>query len=185
MLNERKVAQMATFFLRQTSDKRLPHLKLMKLLYLADRCAVKNFGRPMSGDRFVSMRHGPALSQTLDLMDGDTEAQPGGWEDWISDKENHEVALRHPNRSDNLDELAQAEIDVLRHVWSEFGAMMKWEIRDWTHRNCAEWSPPGYSPSSISYEDMAHAVGFGEAEAKALAEQHQAEQDVKRIFASL
>jgi len=35
MFNEQKVAQIAAFFLNQTSEKRMPHLKLMKLLYLA------------------------------------------------------------------------------------------------------------------------------------------------------
>ena len=80
MFNERKAAQMAAFFLGQLLDRKMPHLKLMKLLYLSDREAVRAFGWPISGDRLVSMPHGPVLSQTLNLMDGDVESQPGGWE---------------------------------------------------------------------------------------------------------
>ena len=72
MFNERKAAQMAAFFLGQLLDRKMPHLKLMKLLYLSDREAVRAFGWPISGDRLVSMPHGPVLSQTLNLMDGFT-----------------------------------------------------------------------------------------------------------------
>jgi uncharacterized phage-associated protein len=185
MFNERKVAQMAAFFLGQSQESRMPHLKLMKLLYLSDREAMRAFGGPISGDRLVSMPHGPVLSQTLNLMDGDVESQPGGWEEWISDKENHELSLRQPLNAVALDELAPAEIDVLKAVWDKFGAMGKWEIRDWTHQHCAEWTDPKGSSFPIQYDALARAVGFDDESAKELAAQIQAEQEIDRIFAAL
>lgn len=185
MFNERKAAQMAAFFLGQIPERRMPHLKLMKLLYLSDREAVRAFGWPISGDRLVSMPHGPVLSQTLNLMDGDVESQPGGWEEWISDKENHELSLRQPLDVATLDELAPAEIDVLKVVWDKFGAMGKWEIRDWTHKHCAEWNDPKGSSFPIYYDALARAVGFDDASAKELAAQIQAEQEIDRLFAAL
>lgn len=185
MFNERKAAQMAAFFLGQTQESRMSHLKLMKLLYLSDREALRVFGWPISGDRLVSMPHGPVLSQTLNLMDGDVESQPGGWEEWISDKENHELSLRQPFDAAGLDELAPAEIDVLKIVWCKFGAMGKWEIRDWTHKHCAEWKDPKGSSIPIQYDAMARAVGFDDASAKELAAQIHAEQEIDRIFAAL
>ena len=185
MFNERKVAQMAAFFLGQSQESRMPHLKLMKLLYLSDREAMRAFGWPISGDRLVSMPHGPVLSQTLNLMDGDVESQLGGWEEWISDKENHELSLRQPLNAAALDELASAEIDVLKAVWDKFGAMGKWEIRDWTHQHCVEWKDPKGSSFPIEYDTLARAVGFDDASAKELAAQIQAEQEIDRIFAAL
>ena len=185
MFNERKAAQMAAFFLGQTPEGRMSHLKLMKLMYLADREAVRNFGFPISGDRMVSMPHGPVLSMTLNLMDGDIESCPGGWEEWISDKENHELSLRKPFNMDALDELAPAELDVLRSVWQQFGAMGKWEIRDWTHKHCPEWEDPQGSSYPIPFERLAQAVGLDATTAKELAAQIQAEQEVDRLFAAL
>ncbi len=185
MFNERKAAHMAAFFLGQLPEMRMPHLKLMKLLYLSDREAVRAFGWPISGDRLVSMPHGPVLSQTLNLMDGDVESHPGGWEEWISDKENHELSLRQPLDIAFLDELAPAEIDVLKAVWDKFGAMGKWEIRDWTHQNCAEWVDPKGSSFPIQYDALARAVGFDDAAAQELAAQIQAEQEIDRLFAAL
>lgn len=185
MFNERKAAQMAAFFLGQTPEGRMAHLKLMKLLYLSDREAVRAFGWTISGDRLVSMPHGPVLSQTLNLMDGDVESHPGGWEEWISDKENHELSLRAPLNMVALDELAAAEVEVMQNVWNKFGGMGKWEIRDWTHQHCAEWKDPEGSSFPIAYDDLARAVGFDDSAAKQLAEQIQAEQEIDRLFAAL
>jgi len=185
MFNERKAAQMAAFFLGQAPDARMAHLKLMKLLYLSEREAVRIFGWPICGDRLVSMPHGPVLSQTLNLMDGDVESLPGGWEAWISDRENHELSLRQPLNVALLDELAPAEIDVLKAVWGQFGAMDKWEIRDWTHQHCAEWQDPKGSSCAIPYAALARALGFDDAVAEQLAAQIQAEQEIDRFFAAL
>ena len=58
MFNERKVAQMAAFFLGRSPACRMSDFKLMKLLYLSDRQAMREFGRPISGDRLVRMTAG-------------------------------------------------------------------------------------------------------------------------------
>jgi uncharacterized phage-associated protein len=76
MFNERKVAQMAAFFLGQVQGGRMSHLKLMKLLYLAEREALRSLGLHLTGDHLVSMPHGPVLSMTLNLMDGNIESHP-------------------------------------------------------------------------------------------------------------
>lgn len=185
MFNERKAAQMAAFFLAQCPEKSMPHLKLMKLLYLAEREAIRSFGLPMSGDRFVSMQHGPVLSMTLNLMDGDVESGPDGWEAWISDKENHEVSLRSKQQSAELDELSKAELAVMAAVWQQFGHMGKWEIRDWTHLHCPEWQDPKGSSWPISFVKLACAVGYDNETARELAANIEEAQDMDKLFAAL
>lgn len=185
MFNEHKAAQMAAFFLGQAPEKRMPHLKLMKLMYLAERESIKKFGWPIICDRLVSMPHGPVLSNTLNLMDGNIESQPGGWEDWISDKENHEVALRNTQGNLEFDELSQADIETLRSVWKRFGSMGKWEIRDWTHNNCAEWKNPNGSSIPIQYETLAKALGFNASSAKLIADQIQEDQEIDSMLAAI
>ena len=72
--NERKVAQMAAFFLGQSNGK-MPHLKLMALLYLSDREAMRAFGWTISGDSLISISRGPVLLQALKLMNGDANSR--------------------------------------------------------------------------------------------------------------
>ncbi len=182
MFNERKAAQVAAWFLRQQGGK-MPHLKLLKLMYLADREAMKEYGFPITGDKVVAMPHGPVLSMTLNFINGDVESVDDGWEAWISDRENHEVAIR--DRQDALDELSKAELDVLAKVWKTFGKMSKWEIRDYTHKHCPEWVDPQGSSQPISYKRIFEALGKSNEEASALAENIEAQQGIDRVFSAL
>jgi hypothetical protein len=42
----------------------LPVIKLIKLMYLAERLSLQRYGEPLTGDRLVSMPDGPVLSMT-------------------------------------------------------------------------------------------------------------------------
>ena len=66
MFTTRKVAQMAAYF-AECSGGTINILKLIKLMYLADRESMHRHGTPISFDRFVSMDHGPVPSQSLNL----------------------------------------------------------------------------------------------------------------------
>lgn len=185
MFNERKAAQTAAWFLRQQGG-RMPHLKLVKLMYLADRQSLDEHGFPITGDLAVSMPHGPVLSMTLNLVNGDVESGVDGWEAWISDRADHEVALRErPGGSDALDELSVADLAILESVWARFGDMSKWQIRDYTHEHCAEWQDPQGSSIPIPYERIFEALGRSREEAELLAERLNEQRSIERRFASL
>lgn len=184
MFNEHKVAQMAAYLLHKRGG-RMSHLKLMKLLYLADREAMAAYGSPISGDHMVAMPHGPVLSMTLNLMDGDVESAVNGWESWITGKENNELSLKHNVTVDDLDELSQADLDVLESVWAKFGRMTRWEIRDYTHDHCPEWKDPNGSSMPISYDQVFRALGHKCEDAAELGARIEAERAIDKIFATL
>lgn len=183
MFSERKVAQTAAFLLEKRGGA-MSHLKLMKLLYLADREAMNRYGVSISGDHIVAMSHGPVLSMTLDYMDGGIESSPGGWEEWISDKENHEVSLRKPIARGALDELSDAEIEVLEAVWNQFGKMDRWQIRNYTH-TLPEWQDPRGSSRAITYKSVFRALGRSDKEAEELAARIESDRSIDRLFAAL
>jgi len=83
LFDEQRTAQAAAFFLHK-AEGRMPLFKLMKLLYLAERESYRRYGEPISGDQLVSTPHGPALSLTLDMMNGGGDAQDG-WNHWIEE----------------------------------------------------------------------------------------------------
>ena len=185
MFNERKAAQVAAWFLRR-SGRRMAHLKLMKLMYLADREALNEFGFPITGDRAVSMDNGPVLSRTLNLINGLVESGEDGWEAWISDRENHEVALRdRAGAAEALDEISKAELDVLENMWKQFGHMSKWQIRDYTHDHCPEWQDPQGSSVPIPFERIFTALGRSKDEAAQLAEGIAEQQRIGKLFSVL
>lgn len=171
--NERKVAQMAAFFI-QRNDGSLSILKLMKLLYLADRRALDMFDTPISGDRMVSMPHGPVLSKTYELMNGSGFSVSDGWDSLIADRAGHMLSLRQTESHPGLDlpALSEADIEVLEAVQAEFGCMAPWELRNYTHDHCGEWQDPDGSSRPIDYRDVFVALGRTATEAR------QAQQDL-------
>lgn len=177
MFNEQKAAQIAAWFLAQAGGA-MPHLKLMKLMYLADREAMRSHGFPMTGDHFVSMPHGPVLSNTLSHIDDEAPSAPDGWDSWISDKANYEVALVREASLEALDYLSRADLQVLAAIWGKFGHMSKYQIRDYTHNplNCPEWKDPKGSSHPIHYQTVFEALGFSPEMAASMAAEIQAQQ---------
>lgn len=161
----------------------MPHLKLMKLLYLADRESYRRHGHGISGDAMVSMPHGPVLSQTLDHINGYAESAPGGWDDWISDKADHQVQLKKKRitRRD-LGEMSEGDVEALDAVWKKFGRMNHWEIRDYTHTHCAEWENPNGSSKPIPRERILRAVGYSKKHAREISETRREEDAVDSLL---
>ncbi|MFM9438345.1 putative phage-associated protein [Janthinobacterium sp. CG_23.3] len=160
MYNERKAAQVAAFFTAKQGGT-ISHLKLMKLMYLAERSSIQEYGDSMLDDALVSMRYGPVLSRTKDCMDGygDTELQDG-WDSWISDHANHKVSLTKEDFSEELlDEISPSEIELMERVWAVHGSKDQWDLADYTHKSCAEWRDPGTSTLPIDYGDVLVANG--------------------------
>ena len=184
MYSERRTAQMAAFMLIRCGGQ-MSHLKLMKLLYLADREAVKRYGWSISEDYAVAMPHGPVLSMTLDLMSGNCDSEPGGWDAWISAKADHQVSLQTEPEIDDLDELSVSDLEVLEAVWQNFGHMDRWQIRDWTHANCPEWKDPGGSSNPITNEDLYKAVGYTPEAASELLDEFKSHREVDAVFSNL
>lgn len=167
MFSEEKTAQIAAYFLRQRGGK-MSYLKLMKLLYLADRESMARFDEPMTDDAWISMKLGPVLSNVLDLFQGSSLG--GAWEKWISTAGGFDVRMaRNIDDLEELDELSEADIDILEAVWVEHGHKTRWELVDFTHRHCAEWNDPMNSAKPISPQDVFVALGRDPDEANELA----------------
>lgn len=174
---------MAAFF-GQKQGGVINVLKLTKLLYLADREALTRYGYPITYDRPVSMPHGPVLSRTLDLIngfvDGSAEAQ---WDEWMNTRAHHDVAVKRQFSRADLDELSDADLEVLETVWHQFGGMDHWTLRDWTHEHCPEWSDPKGSSVPIDEAAWLQAAGIPAEQAEVLASEIRTESELDALFA--
>ena len=158
--NPATVAQISAFFAEKEGGS-ISVLKLMKLLYLADRLSIEAYEEPISWDNYVSMDQGPVLSKTLDYINGSyPPSESESWDQWIKDRDGYMVGLARPisNRRD-LSHLSDADIDILKATWEKFGHMDKWQIRDYTHHHCPEWTDPKGSSIPFDYEDVLRGVG--------------------------
>lgn len=167
LFNEKRTAQAAAFLLHRAGG-RLPLLKLMKLMYLAERESLRKFGEPITGDKLVSMPHGPVLSMTYEHMNGVLPSVDGGWSTWIEDRAGHDLALRDMSMirtpEDDLLELSDDDLETLEETWHKFGHMSKFALVDYTHDGgCPEWVDPHGSSAAIPLERLFTALGFSKA----------------------
>ena len=177
--NARKVAQVVAFFARQQGGS-INVLKLTKLVYLADRRNMQKFDFPITGDNLVSMDHGPVNSITYSCIGG-MESDRGDWETFVTDRTGYEVGLAGEFTDLQLDELSDAELETLHEVWSEFGSMGKYALRDWTHKNCPEWEDPKGSSASIPFSRVFKYLGKEDAEY--LEQTIRTDRKLRQIFA--
>ncbi len=183
MFSEERVTHMAAYLLKKGGG-RMAYLKLLKLLYLAERKAMAKWGESMSGDHFVSMPHGPVLSQTYDLIQGTSEVS-SPWQKMIQDEDNYEVSLRHNVDLDDLDELSLSEVKILDEIFDEYGHMGRFQIRDYTHDNCPEWEDPKGSSYPIKPESIFRAMGKSEEQIKSLMGFHREQTQLDIIKSQL
>ena len=182
MYNEEKTAQMAGYLLKKHNGI-MPYLKLMKLLYLADRQSMLKYGDSMTGDSVVAMRLGPVLSNTYDRICEDSEA-PSSWNDWIKDEADKEVSLRkHEVRNEDFDLLSKADEKILDNVFAEFGHYHKYALVNVVHELCKEWKDPGRTSIPIPPKDIFLAGGLSEAEADELVNRMDDQDKLKRLHA--
>lgn len=152
--NEEKAAE-ATAYLLALSGGSQNYLKLIKLLYMADRETVLHHGRPITGASPVSMAKGPVLSEVLDLV-----RERATSEAWSSrfDKggEPYEIKLRDAAQPPPKT-LSKYECRVLGEVFQKYGQVDKWDLVEWLHDNIPEWDDPGSSSLAIDFEEMIRA----------------------------
>ena len=164
LFNEKKAAEVAAYFLVRASKpkKIITLLKLMKLMYLSERLSYQKFGHPIIGDALVSMPHGPVLSKTLDLMNVGSSKKLSPWVRLISDKSNRDMSLKEKLTIDDLRELSDADLEVLKTIWNDFGQRSASTLRNYTHdpKNCPEWQDPDGSSVPIQLETLLEKIGY-------------------------
>lgn len=166
--NERKAAQAAAYLLNRAGG-RLELIVLLKLLYLAERLHYQQYGEPLTGDRLVSMPHGPVLSLTYDHMKGALRSVHGGWDDWVNAREGNVLSLCAGVQITEaaLDWLSESDIESLSEIWNKYGSWPKWRLVDFTH-TLAEFEDPEGSSAPIPRSRLFLALGFDAEQAAAL-----------------
>ena len=168
VFDERRAAQAAARLLDR-HDRKMPYIKLIKLLYLADRESLIETGAPITGDRFVAMRHGPVLSRVLDLIKDDCPAEDSVWHGYVARKR-FDARLVGNTESKRLSDVDRG---ILDGVFDAYGCLKEWDVVARTHA-LPEWKDPGNTSIPIEPEDILRYNDFTEAEIERVAEQAHA-----------
>lgn len=152
-----KVTQAAAVLAKLEAGQRISRLRLLKLLYIADREHLAEHGRPITGDRAAALDHGPVLTITYDLIKG-TDSGSTIWSRHFTNV-GRDVLL---NEDPGVGKLSKREIERLQSVSKRFLDDSDWDVAEFTHR-FPEWQknqPQKNSSKSIPLSDLLEALGM-------------------------
>ncbi len=179
--NITKGTEVACQFL-QREEGRMNIMKLAKLVYLLDRLSLSKRGIPVVGGVYFSMPNGPVTSELLDLINsGCLWGEHCRWEEFISDRRDHEIALR---KVPECEHLSEAELELIDQIYQQFGSKDQWELRDWCHERCAEWTPLNAGRDRIEVERIGEALGKGRNEIEQMKEEAEELNLLSKAFAA-
>jgi len=132
-----KKATQAINYLSKKEGGQIDKLKLMKLIYFADRFHLRKYGRPIFNDTYYAMPKGPVASSVKDIAELSSylaEDEKNYAVQFISVQKNAVSSLK------NVDEnvFSQSDIEALDFAHNEFGAYKPLELVDFTHKY-PEW----------------------------------------------
>jgi hypothetical protein len=179
LFNEAKATQAAARLLTLRGGP-MSYIKLIKLLYLADREALIRWGRPITTDCYISMDAGPVLSRIYDLIRN--EPSPNSvrvWAKFISGPVDYEV---HLLGDPGCAELSPAERQLIDEVFGQHGQDSRWAILDYTY-GLPEWTYPDGGALPIDFSDILRAAHKTETEISAIEEELESLALAERVLA--
>jgi uncharacterized phage-associated protein len=173
IFNERKAAQAAARLILHSGGE-MNRLALMKLLYLVDRAALLRFGKPVTGDKVVAMKHGPVLSRVYDRLSPKKRALPDSeWHKFIPRPNDYVYTVKYSGVPDTS-ELSQAEVAILDDIFAKYRGWNEWALVALTH-TLPEWHDPGNTSAAIPFEDILKAARMADEDISAVAENAEAD----------
>ena len=187
-MNQEKLYQSVGYLLEKYNG-RLNEVKLIKLLYLADREMIRQTGDSITGDKYFSMKQGPVLSCLHNLIRRKCRepALQSVWDSYFAE-ENHNL-LKKPEVQTGIENLTRREISILASVAEQFREYDRRKLIDYVHNkeNFPEikWEEAdnrGNTSIPISIDSIRRALGFTDSE---IAEIHTEDELLERENAVL
>ncbi|MFW6255844.1 MAG: Panacea domain-containing protein [Candidatus Sumerlaeota bacterium] len=153
-----KTLQAVALILRREKSREMNYMRLIKLLYLADRKSIEETGEPITGDRVFAMQRGPVLSELLNLVKGTSYRSPD-WDQYIQ-KDQYNIELKE-GKDPGVLALSPYEIETIENILQENINHDEWDMVEITH-NLAEWiknAPGKTGRNEIAVEDILQALG--------------------------
>jgi uncharacterized phage-associated protein len=137
------------------------HYQAVKLLYLADREHMNEYGRPITFETYYALPYGPVATHALDMIKGDraTLAKAGIEKLPIKIRKLDKVYyLTGPERDVDFDLFSKSDIKIFDRIIKKYGKKSFDELYEVTHSHHAyknAWKQRGTKRAfPMSYEDM-------------------------------
>ncbi len=114
--------------------KQMGTMRLLKILYIADRELLAQTGRTLTGDRPLAMKYGPVLGKTYDYL----KQEAPGFAEWqtLVQRDGFRLTL---TGEPGLGRLTKREVAKLHEICARYHDIEDWDLSDLTH-HFGEWA---------------------------------------------
>lgn len=157
--NPRRAIAAAALLLRQHRSHECSYLRMLKLLYIADRECLEQTGKPVMGGEQVVMDNGPLHSRVYSMVKGE-DICSAEWQKHIQ-RDGYRISLIH---DPGVESLTRFEVRKLCEVVQRYQDTDDWELVAITHkfREVEKNKPSPGSRTVLPLEDVLDALGLGD-----------------------
>ena len=157
--NPIKAIQAVAHLLSQHPNFEMSYIRMLKLLYIADRECLAETGRPITGGGQVVMDHGPLHSRIYNMVLG-SDIRSRDWQKYIK-KEGYQIKLVE---DPGMGSLTKFEGRKLTEVIDRFKDMDDWALVRHTHtfEEVKKNEPPRGSSNILPLDDVLDAIGMSD-----------------------
>ena len=134
-MNFIKLVQIVNYILAKY-DYRLNYMKLIKLIYIADRVCLDRYCFAISGDTYRSMKNGPVLENLYNCIKNNNSQYQKEWNKFF-DKDGYDLIAK--TKSDYYGETSKAEREIIDDIDEKYHNKDEWYLVDEVHK-FPEWN---------------------------------------------
>jgi uncharacterized phage-associated protein len=149
----------AIAYMSSSGVEGLDKLKIVKLLFLADKKHLLEVGRPILGDWYSCMPYGPVPSQSFniirDVIDADPQMRPiaeARFDEYLSVDRNRAHPALVARRAPDLDVFSESEVSALDSTIRTYGNLTGPDLINLTHDDPIWTIPDARRKSGSSVE---------------------------------
>ena len=136
-----KMSQIIGYIFKISRKSKLNRVKLIKLIWAADRYHIRNYGRLVSEDVYYAMAHGPVSSIALDIAQlTEWKFKPDEYEflDKLFNSDKRYTWIEE-GASIGEDYLSETDKEALKFAWKTFGGINEFYLADEISHQYPEW----------------------------------------------
>lgn len=132
-----KLVHTLAFFAKNGAEH-LDTMKAAKLLYFADKLHLQKYGRPILGDDYYCMKHGPIPTLALNIIQSAIAAnEAADGSELMAEYFDVDKSGKYPElvakKDPDLDGFSDSDIEVLTEVAGKYGRLTAWDLRELAH----------------------------------------------------
>lgn len=128
-------------YLLKMSDGRQNKLKLIKLIWAADRYHIRNYGRTITRTEYFAMPYGPVNSLADNIVSMNTSflslAQADYVDDYLAVRDTYDIVLKDSTLGEEY--LSDSDKEALDFAFNTFGKIEKYKLAKIISHKYPEW----------------------------------------------